>query len=120
MTDSAIDIRPLRKRADFLRLRYPEQQGGYRKATSSFLLQAAPGPNAEHSIRLGLTVTKKLGSAVRRNRIRRRLRAAAKSILPLHGQPNYDYVFIARGAAFDLPFQQLLDDIRRATLNQHK
>lgn len=81
-------------------------------------MQAAPrSTEQDGSVRLGFTVTKKLGNAVIRNRIRRRLREAARQLLPLHGRPGYDYVFIARAAAHDRPYAQLLDDIRRALLN---
>jgi len=47
-------------------------------------------------IRFGLTASKKTGNAVTRNRIRRRLRALALSVLPQYGQTGYDYVMIGR------------------------
>ncbi len=66
--------------------------------------------------RFGLTVTKKLGGAVTRNRIRRRLRAAAKAVFPSHSKPGEDYVLIARAAAYDRNYADLLDDMKRALL----
>lgn len=70
-------------------------------------------------IRLGLTVTKKIGNAVRRNRIRRRLREAARQILPQYGSAGCDYVLIARPAAYDRNFEALLDDLKWALLTLH-
>ena len=64
-----------------------------------------------------MTVTKKLGGAVVRNRIKRRLRAVARAILADHGQPGFDYNFIARSAAADRNFEGLLDDAKRALLS---
>jgi ribonuclease P protein component len=113
------EIRSLTSRADFLRLRAPERYGGHVASKRSFLLQAAPSSRDEEApvIRFGLTVTKKMGNAVRRNRIKRRLRAAIKTQLPLYGRPGFDYVLIARGAAFDQSFAILLDDLKHALVS---
>lgn len=69
--------------------------------------------NSSKEIRYGLTASRKVGSAVVRNRARRRLRAAAEKVLPESGRPGYDYVLIARAQTSRIPFQQLLDDLRR-------
>lgn len=61
-------------------------------------------------------MTKKLGSAVVRNRIRRRLREAARVVFPENAAPGFDYVAIARPAAFAADFGVLLDDMKRALL----
>ncbi|MCI5046644.1 MAG: ribonuclease P protein component [Aquisalinus sp.] len=115
------EIRSLKKRADFLRLRHPQKNGGYYRSTGAFLLQAAPAaetasasPESSASLRYGLVVTKKMGNAVTRNRIKRRLRACIKSLLPLYGKPGYDYVLVARQAALKLPFAVMLDDLKQA------
>lgn len=65
-------------------------------------------------IRFGLTVSKKNGSAVKRNRIRRRLRILAKELLPRYGQGGYDYVFVARREGLTRPYQLMRNDIERA------
>lgn len=65
-------------------------------------------------MRAGLTVTKKLGGAVLRNRIKRRLRAACRAVLPLHGEAGCDYVLVARAPAADMVFADLLDDLAGA------
>lgn len=94
-----------------------------------FLLLSAPaaaaknvpaqieGGAGEGIARLGITVTKKLGKAVTRNRIKRRLRAAGREVLGRHGTPGHDYVLIARSAAEELPFAILLDDLKQALVS---
>ncbi len=64
--------------------------------------------------RVGYTVTKKEGNSVERNRIRRRLREAARLVLPSDGTPGVDYVVIGRRAALDSPFQTLVQDLKEA------
>lgn len=64
--------------------------------------------------RVGFTVTKKLGNAVARNRIKRRLRALAREMLPEHGVPHADHVLIARDAALTAPFEELRAHLSRA------
>jgi len=64
--------------------------------------------------RAGFTATKKIGNAVVRNRAKRRLREAARLLLPLHGRPGVDYVFIARAATPDRAWSALLDDVKTA------
>ena len=81
-----------------------------------FLFLSAPGGEAG-TARLGITVTRKIGNAVTRNRIKRRLRAAGRDILALHGQAGQDYVLIARPAAQDRPFANLLDDLKQALVS---
>jgi len=101
----------IKKRADFLALR-----NGAKAARPAFLLLARKNQENGADIRLGLTVTRKIGNSVRRNRIRRRLREAARQILPQYGAAGCDYVLIARTAAYDRNFNALLDDIKRALL----
>lgn len=78
----------------------------------------APAPNSEANsqqvARFGFTVTKKLGNAVKRNRIRRRLKAAVAELAPDVAKAGYDYVVVARSAAFDRPFADIKADLSRA------
>lgn len=67
--------------------------------------------------RAGFTATKKLGGAVKRNRARRRLKEAVRLLLPLHGAPGADYVFIARARTAARPWPALLDDVKSALVS---
>ena len=79
-------------------------------------MQARP-TDSEGPARAGFTATKKIGNAVARNRAKRRLRAAARLLLPLHGQPGNDYVFIARAATGSRAWTALLDDVETALIS---
>lgn len=110
----------LKKRGDFLRVR-----GGARCATKAFVLEAkarvrGPGPQEEGCPRFGFTVTKGLGKAVERNRIKRRLRAAAMDVYRQHAHPAFDYVVIARSPALDVKFAELVGDFAKALKRVHK
>jgi ribonuclease P protein component len=113
-------LETLRKRADFLRL-----NRGRRSAVHGLVLQAALTPDAaaplddKAPMRLGLTVTKKIGNAVVRNRVRRRLRAAARAVLPVAGRAGYDYVLIARQGTLGRSFTDLKSDLERALKAVH-
>jgi len=88
------------------------------------LLGLARGDSEPHieaeTIRFGLTVTKKIGNAVKRNRARRRLRATARSRLAEFGRPGWDYVLIARDGAVSRPFDALQSDLESALEMLHK
>jgi ribonuclease P protein component len=62
-------------------------------------------------IRVGFTASRKIGSAVARNRARRRLKALALRILPEHAEPGFDYVLVARQAVLQRSFDGLCDDL---------
>ena len=63
--------------------------------------------------RLGITVSTKLGKAVVRNRIKRRLREVYRLSLP-QLKPGYDVVLVGRARALDLPFPRLMDTFQRS------
>jgi ribonuclease P protein component len=79
---------------------------------------AQPGRQPPHplSIGVGFTATKRIGGAVVRNRAKRRLREAARLLLPAHGRPGHDYVLIARQGAAERPWPRLLDDVKSALI----
>ncbi len=81
------------------------------------ILQALARPAAEATPsepRVGFTASRKVGIAVARNRARRRLRAAAERVLPLHAAPGHDYVLIARNGTITRPFAALIGDLEAA------
>lgn len=80
------------------------------------MIQCIPGPSPD-TIRVGFTATRKLGGAVVRNRCKRRMREAARRLLPLHGAPGRDYVFVARQSLAARPWERLLDDVKNALIS---
>jgi ribonuclease P protein component len=110
----------LKVRAEFLAVR-----GGTKASVPSCLVEARAriqasnaGPLA-NGPRFGFTITKKLGNAVTRNRIRRRLKAALSQLATANAEPGYDYVVVARSAAFDRPFADIVADLTRALAIVH-
>ena len=65
-------------------------------------------------MRLGITVTKKIGGAVVRNRMKRRFRALAREILPEQGRPGADHVLIGRAGGIERPYTELAAELSRA------
>ena len=130
----------LRKRREYLRVR-----GGGRWSCPPFVLEAKPrematpesdeggaqvakqdagpaagmGTEANAGPRFGFTVTKRLGNAVRRNRIRRRLKAAIATHCTTAARDNFDYVVIARLPAMDMDFSELTGHVARAFEHVH-
>ena len=82
------------------------------------MLQAMPARDAGSRrgarIRIGFTVSKKVGHAVARNRARRRLRAAAAEVMPRRAAPGTDYVLIGRKGTLTRPYALLIDDLETA------
>jgi ribonuclease P protein component len=113
-----VSVLTLKKRSEFLRIR-----GGSRAANESFVLETKPrelAAGAEPpSPRFGFTVTKALGGAVVRNRIRRRLRAAVAAMAPACARTGHDYVLVARTGALDRGFEDLKKDLERAFQRVH-
>lgn len=119
----------LRKRRDFLAAAKADRagttsltvQGRDRKADTrrNDAQHAGRGEIIGDGIRLGFTVTKKTGNAVMRNRIRRRLRAAARELLPAAGRDGFDYVIVARSEALHAPYGALVGDLERALRRLH-
>ena len=95
----------LKKRREFLRA----ASRGKRAARPGLVLQALAGePGA---LRLGFTVTKKVGNAVVRNRIRRRLKEAVRLAGAAAADPGRDFVLVGRRPALDMPFSDLVSDV---------
>jgi ribonuclease P protein component len=99
----------LRKRAEFVRV----SGKGSRATMPAFVLQRLKPEDEKPALRYGLTATKKLGNAVKRNRARRRLRSLAEKILPVIAA-NGDYVLVAREGVFTRPFPEMEKDLETA------
>jgi ribonuclease P protein component len=104
----------LRRRAEFLRVR-----GGPRWATPAFVLEARRRDGQAEGARFGFTVSKQVGGAVERNRIRRRLKAAVRDTMADQARPGYDYVLIARRPALDIAFAALVAELVNALRRVH-
>ena len=102
-------------RADRLKKRYEFRQvqlSGRRIHTPHFLIVVQP--NALHNTRLGITVTKKVGTAVERNRIKRVVREVFRRNRQLF-PTSHDVVFIAKRDSSGITYEGLLAELRRAT-----
>ena len=98
----------LRQRADFL-----TAATGARAPVSGFVLQAH-NRREDGPVRVGFTVSKKVGNSPERNRVRRRLREVVRLTPPSRLRPGHDYVLIGRRAALSLPFQRITEDFKGA------
>jgi ribonuclease P protein component len=98
-------VQRLRQRADFL-----AAAAGSKVPTAAFVLQARlrddGGP-----VRVGFTVSKKVGNAVERNRVRRRLREMVRLVGTGCLRAGHDYVLIGRRAALELPFDRMVEQL---------
>jgi len=110
---AAIRIETLRKRADFL-----AANRGIRVARPGFVLlvnrDCAPADEAD--MRFGVTVTKKIGNAVVRNRMKRRFRALLREALPTAGIAGADHVMIGREGGVERDFSALREELAVALL----
>jgi ribonuclease P protein component len=98
----------LKQRADFL-----AAAKGAKVPTGAFMLQARARGDAAPP-RFGFTVSKKVGNAVERNRVRRRLREIVRRHAALLPDPGHDYVLIGRRAALQMPFDRMIADLTSA------
>ncbi len=103
----------LRQRADFL-----AAASGIKSTATAFVLQARrridDGP-----ARFGFTVSKKVGNAVERNRVRRRLREIVRGAGSSRIRAGHDYVLIGRRAALKVPFARIAADFEGALQRVH-
>jgi len=103
----------LRQRSEFL-----AAATGAKAPVTGFVLQALDR-REDGPVRVGFTCSKKVGNAVERNRVRRRLREVVRLAPPDRMRPGHDYVLIGRRAALDLPFERMVEDFDRALRRLH-
>lgn len=97
----------IKKRADFLKI----QSKGRKWVSHGLIVQTAP--NEDGVKRIGFTVSKKVDkSAVKRNRIKRRLRAVAADVLPTESKDAQDYILVGRPQTATRPYETLCNDLR--------
>ena len=99
----------IKKRSDFL-----AANRGKRYATPGFVLLVRDRRDDRPAIRLGITITKKVGNAVIRNRMRRRFRALAQEMLADKGKAGADHILIGRDSGIERDFDALRADMVKA------
>jgi ribonuclease P protein component len=107
----------LTRRADFL-----AANRGLRVSRPGFVLLARPNGDGEspeadglgRGLRFGITVTKRIGNAVVRNRMKRRFRALLRELLPTHGLADTDHVLIGREGGVERDFALLRAELLAA------
>ena len=106
----------MKKRREFL----STAASGHKWVRPAFVVQCAANDGCGQPPQVGFTATKKLGGAVLRNRIKRRLREAVRKFLPEKLQPGYNYVVIGRPDAAHLDFSTLGAELAEAVEKLHR
>jgi ribonuclease P protein component len=85
-----------------------------RVPTPGFVLLVRDRKDADPAMRVGFTVTKKIGGAVVRNRMKRRFRALAREVVPTKGIAGSDHVMIGRARGVERDFGLLRSELTNA------
>ena len=104
-TDTSMAV--LTKRSDFL-----AANKGLRNARTGFVLLTRP--NDGQGVRYGITVTKKIGNALVRNRMKRRFRELLRAALPAQGLADHDHVLIGRSGGVERDFHLMGEELTKA------
>ena len=112
-------LQRLKRRTDF-----KAAATGVRAPVGGFVVQARPrGDEDEASVRIGFTVSRQVGNAVERNRVRRRLRELVRLVPNTQActalRAGHDYVLIGRRSALTAPFPELIRDLDAALRRIH-
>jgi ribonuclease P protein component len=105
----AVGVSTLRLRRDFL-----AANKGKRAPMPGFVLLMHRREDGDPTMRVGFTVTKKIGNAVVRNRMKRRLRALSRELLPTSGVPGADHVLIGREGGIERDFSLMRAELAKA------
>ena len=108
--DGLIPMSRLTKRSEFLRV----AAGRRRWAAPGLVLEARKADPDDGALRIGFTVSRKVGGAVDRNRARRRLRAVARTVLPSHAKGGFDYILIGRKGTLTRAYDGLISDLKES------
>jgi ribonuclease P protein component len=108
-SQEAVRLTKISARKDFL-----AANSAKRAANNGFVLLVRDRGDDDSAMRLGITVTKKIGNAVVRNRMKRRFRALAREILPTSGVSGADHVMIGRASGVERDFALLRKDLAKA------
>jgi ribonuclease P protein component len=100
----------LKQRADFL-----AAATGRKASAGPFVVQSR-SRDQDGAVRVGFTVSKRVGNAVERNRIRRRLRELVRLAGAPYMSRGHDYVLIGRRQALRMPFDKMADELTQALL----
>jgi ribonuclease P protein component len=97
------------RRADFL-----AANAGKRAPMPGFVLLMRRRDDGSPAMRMGFTVTKKVGNSVIRNRLKRRLRALARELLPVAGVAGADHVLIGRSGGIERDYAAMRNELTKA------
>jgi ribonuclease P protein component len=108
-SQQAFGLITIAKRRDFL-----AANSAKRIATSGFVLLVRDRKDGDAAKRLGITVTKKIGGAVVRNRMKRRFRELARDVLAERGKTGADHILIGRAGGVERDYAKLREDLLSA------
>ena len=102
-------LETIRKRSSFVMIR----EKGKVIRGKSFNVQFLEDHYLNNAIYVGFTATKKLGTAVKRNKAKRIMRELARKVITKYGKINSYYVLIAKSSIFDIPFDLQANELKK-------